>query len=386
LELQRIKLKNEPKLDTKLEAFPYQIEALKSIQDLNYAAVFYEQGLGKSKIAFDLILFWLEKKAIDTILYVTKKTLLHNIEREFELHTYLKPKILTQNHNANYFVFNSPSRLILTHFELFKSEFERLKLFLQARSVAVILDESTKIKNPDSSIAKAAFELAPLFKKRIIMTGTPVANRPYDIWSQIYFLDQGKSLGDNFHEFKNVADLKYDLSTNTEAKQQFEEFIADIFNKISSFTVRRTKDSGIIQLPEKEFKTVNTHWEPHQYELYRQIRDELRAVVIKEGKPVEDNSEEILKRLVRLVQVASNPHLIDQGYTFIPGKYEYLFDLITQISSQNEKCIVWTSFIGNADWLWGRMSIVDTKPLHDASNPALYLCKNVAGDKYPNPS
>ena len=34
------------------------------------------------------------------------------------------------------------------------------------------------------------------------MTGTPIANRPYDIWSQIYFLDSGDSLGKKFTQFK----------------------------------------------------------------------------------------------------------------------------------------------------------------------------------------
>ena len=76
--MQRIHLKHEPKLDIKLDAFPFQSEAVEAIRDLEYAAIFYEQGLGKSKIAIDLILYWLEEKMVDTILYVAKKSLLHN--------------------------------------------------------------------------------------------------------------------------------------------------------------------------------------------------------------------------------------------------------------------------------------------------------------------
>ena len=44
------------------------------------------------------------------------------------------------------------------------------------------------------------------------MTGTPVANRPYDIWAQIFFLDQGKSLGTDFRAFKKETDLSNKLS------------------------------------------------------------------------------------------------------------------------------------------------------------------------------
>ena len=56
--MQKIKLTKEPVLDAKLQAFKYQKEAVDSIRDLEFAAVFHEQGLGKSKIAIDLMLYW----------------------------------------------------------------------------------------------------------------------------------------------------------------------------------------------------------------------------------------------------------------------------------------------------------------------------------------
>jgi len=362
--LQRIGLKREPSLSVKYEAFPYQFEAVKAIRDLEYAAVFYEMGLGKSKIAIDLMLYWLEKGVVDTILYVAKKSLLYNCEKEFGLHTFIKPKLLTQNRNSNFFVFNAPSRLVLTNYEVLTSEFERLKLFLQARNVAVVLDESAKIKNPDSSITEAAFALGPLFRKRVIMTGTPVANRPYDLWAQIFFLDQGESLGCDFGEFKRKADLAVDLYQDVGAQQRLENFLDDLFSRISHFTIRKTKNSGVLQLPEKEIRTVYVDCERQQYDLYCQFKDELRAVVVKEGIPVEDNADQVLKRLLRLVQIASNPHLVDQSYRQNPGKFDVLNDLVSSISTKDEKCIVWTSFVENVDWLCEELRRFGTCKIH----------------------
>ena len=198
---QRISLRKEPNLTPKYEALGYQQEALNSIKDSEYAAVFHEQGLGKTKIAIDLMFYWLERKLVDTVLFVAKKGLINNWETEFNKHTFINPKLLTQNRASNYYVFNSGSRVILTHFEVIKSERERMKLFLETRKVGVILDESTRIKNPESDLTQAYFELAPKFSKRVIMTGTPIANRPHDIWSQVWFLDQGASLGTDFHAF-----------------------------------------------------------------------------------------------------------------------------------------------------------------------------------------
>jgi SNF2 family DNA or RNA helicase len=349
--MQLIKLNKEPNINPKYKAFPYQDEAVRSICDLEYAAVFHEQGLGKSKIAIDVMLYWLEKKYIDTVIFIVKKSLINNWLKELSIGSFIKPRIISQNRRGNHFVFNSPSRVIVTHYEAIKTEKERFRLFLKTRNVAVILDEATKIKNPDSDLTKAFFELSHLFKKRIIMTGLPVANRPCDIWSQIFFLDKGKSLGTSFNDFKKRADFNDALSYSIDEQNNFEGFLSKIFNKIAKFSVRETKNSGVITLPDKIFENIITSWEPRQLDLYSQVKDDLKAIVIKEGLPKEDDADAVLKRLLRLVQIASNPKLIDDSYSTEPGKYPYLYELVLNICNKNEKCIVWTTFTENADAL-----------------------------------
>ena len=349
--MQRIRLKREPRLSLKHEAYAYQFEAVQAVRDLEYAAIFHEQGLGKTKIAIDLMVYWLQNKLLDTVLLIVKKSLLANWQDELAQHTFLSPKLLTNNRNANYYVFNSPARLILTHYEAVKSEQERISLFLKTRNVGAILDESTKIKNPDSALTETFLQLAPYFVRRVIMTGTPVANRPYDIWSQIAFLDSGLSLGYDFNAFKRSTDLSNDLAGNKCRQEAFEVQLGRIFSSIASFSVRESKKSGVVQLPKKEYRRVITDWEWHQENLYREIRNSLRATVIKHGLPVEDDSEAILKRLLRLVQVASNPRLIDKGYIAEPGKLASLRDIVYDNYRRNEKSIIWTSFTENVDWL-----------------------------------
>ena len=357
-------LRKEPDLTAKRLAFPFQREAVESIADLEYAAVFHEQGLGKSKIAIDLLLYWLDKKVVDTVILVAKKALVANWSKEFAAHSHLKPLILGTDRKKNFIVLNSPTRLILTYYEALKGESARMRMFLRARAVGVILDEATKIKNPDSDLTQAFLELAPLFKRRVIMTGTPVANRPYDIWSQIRFLDGGKSLGDDFPEFKSDLDLSNDLARDDEARDRFESTLAGLFAKISAFSVRETKTSGVIELPAKIVKSVPTDWEPRQLDLYEQVRVSLRAVVKQQGELTEDDSEETLKRLLRLVQIASNPRLIDESYTCEPGKFPVLRDLVDDIVAAGEKVIVWTTFTDNADWLTGKLSDVGSTKIH----------------------
>lgn len=358
--MSKIILKHEPVLSSKHQSFPYQHDAVMALRDLEYGAIFHEQGLGKTKIAIDLFLYWLQQKAVDTVILIVKKSLIQNWLNELASHCLIKPRVLSANRSDNFYVFNSPVRLVVANYETIKNEKERLKLFCKTRDVGVILDESAKIKTPDSEIAQTFFELAPIFKRRMIMTGTPAANRPYDIWSQVFFLDQGKSLGTNFAEFKRETNLDNDLFDALGRQVDLERKLSGIFSRLSAFAVRETKKSGVIELPDKIIESVPCFWESRQLEVYQQLKNDLRLVVLKDGRPVEDISESTLKLLLRLVQVASNPRLIDDGYTAIPGKLHALRELLTTVASNGEKAIVWTSFNNNAVWL--ARELIDYSP------------------------
>lgn len=333
----------------KLEAFPYQLEAFLAIKDKPYAAIFHEQGLGKTKIAIDLLLYWLEHKDIDTVLIVTKKTLVANWVGEFVTHTNLQTRTLDSKKKSNYYVLNSAARVIITNFETISGEKERMSLFLKTRNVAIIIDESTKIKNPDAKLTQDFFELSPLFKIKVIMTGTPVANRPYDIWAQVYFLDQGKSLGINFSEFKGHCDLSNDLEKDEGKRKDFEFSIAGIFAKLKDFSVRETKNSGIISLPSKIYHDVEVPFETVQQEMYETVRQEMQIELKQGDQTILDESTETIKRLLRLVQITSNPKLLDDDYPGASAKELALDQLIEQIVARGEMAIVWSIYTGNVD-------------------------------------
>jgi SNF2 family DNA or RNA helicase len=346
-----LKLIREPALTAKQSGFAYQLAAVDAIKNLQYSAIFHEQGLGKTKIGVDLALLWLKQAVVDSVLIVTKKGLIQNWRDEVAAHSHLKPRLLTQDKRGNFYAFNSPVRIYLAHYEVLRSEQKRLSLFLKTRKVAVFLDEAQKIKNPESNVAKALFALSPGFARRVIMTGTPIANRPYDIWAQIYFLDQGKSLGTDFKAFRESLDLTNDLGHDRGKQASFEQALSGLFRKIEWFSVRETKKSAGIKLPGKEIRNVSVDLEARQTEIYEQFREDFAAIVVRDGAPVLDDAEEVLKRLLRLVQVASNPRLVDEAYHALPGKYPALESILGEIAAAGEKAIVWSSFTENVDWL-----------------------------------
>jgi SNF2 family DNA or RNA helicase len=74
------------------------------------------------------------------------------------------------------------------------------------------------------------------------------------------------------------------------------------------------------------------------------------TILLKQGdETILDESSDTIKRLLRLVQVTSNPKLLDETYEGPSAKEMLLDRLITQIIERNEKAIVWSSFTGNID-------------------------------------
>jgi len=359
-----LRVQRKPSLELKHPSFAYQIAAVEAVRDLEYAAIFHEQGLGKTKICLDLALLWLSLDQVDSVLIVTKKGLIQNWRDEIRQHTYLRARVLDQDRKGNFYGFNSPARLYLTHYEVLRSEAKRFQLFLKTRRVAVFLDESQKIKNPAASLTKTIIGLSGGFARRVIMTGTPIANRPYDLWAQIYFLDHGAALGENFSEFRAEVDLSNDLWRDKARVTKFENVLATVFERLRPFSVRETKKTAGVTLPDKQIRTILVDLEDRQAEIYARYRKDLAAIVVREGQPLLDDAEEMLKRLLRLVQVASHPALVDDSYRATPAKFPILEQLVAQVTDAGEKIIVWTSFTRNVDWLARELREFGTVRVH----------------------
>jgi len=367
-----LRIREDPLFQIKLryKAFDYQTEAVNFLQGRNYGAIFHEQGLGKTKMAIDLFCLWLQNKKIDSVLIITKKNLVFNWKNEIGAHTNLRPKIIGFSKSQDHALFFNPSKCFISHYEALVSEAEGFLHFAENRSLAVILDESQKIKNPSSKVTEAVINFGKKCTYRLILTGTPVANRPYDIWSQIYFLDQGKALGEDFKGFKKKMDLPSsafsgdDEESEMEAKEVLGNNLETIFQKIKEFSIRETKDGGKINLPRKEIQTIYAEWEKSQQAMYKKVQEELRIEIFKGGELKEDVSEDVLKRLLRLVQIASNPSLIDDRYDKAPGKYDALKEILEKIDFSNEKVILWSSFRENIDWLAKELTTLNPLKLY----------------------
>ena len=96
---------------------------------------------------------------------------------------------------------------------------------------------------------------------------------------------------------------------------------------------------------------------------YQAYRDELAYEYTNNGVLQVDSVENILKRLTRLIQCASNPALIDGKYEHKPAKLPLLRAMCEEFT-QKSKVIVWTGFIGTVDWLTSKLADFEPVQIH----------------------
>ena len=79
--------------------------------------------------------------------------------------------------------------LFLMHFNTAMNRQWEIQNFMQKWKTVLIIDESHNIKSPElGRWASTALNVAPLAKRRVILSGTPMPNNAKDLWTQITFL------------------------------------------------------------------------------------------------------------------------------------------------------------------------------------------------------
>lgn len=323
-------------------ALAHQDEGTKFLRENERAALFDEQGLGKSKQIIDALTAEILANTIDAGLVVCPNGLKSNWAQEIEKFCTLPYAVFGSGRSARRVGFRSlRAAFYIINYEAVHSELAALRALLRFKTIAMVLDESHRIKTPEAKTTKAILTLRKHAARRYILTGTPVANKPEDLWSQMLFLDDGESLGISFAEFQRVYGAGREGYRN----------IDQLRVRVSGKSLRRTKATAI-ELPQKNYTRISIELAAQQRSMYDRMRQELELWVRSlNGEEVLERGEAILARMVRLAQLASNPALLDASYREIPGKIGAL-DLLLQryfASDHRQKVIVWTSFVGNIE-------------------------------------
>lgn len=229
----------------------------------------------------------------------------------------------------------------------------------------VVLDEAHKIKNTKGAItAESTMELAANAKSRVVLTGTPAPNGYEDLSNLFKFIWPDRNvISYNVGQLQNMT------------KAENDERVPDLINQISPFFIRvRKSDLGI---PEATSEVVRVDMSESQ----RNVYDAIEEKMVKDMGDVDDSPyiQRVKQaKMIRLLQVATNPDLLNQSLTAvydddgilleesesdkvfinelkkfvsheIPNKFIKAGEITKKIIEGGGRVIIWANFISNIE-------------------------------------
>ena len=176
--------------------YAHQVLGLCHVFYMSRAALFFDPGLGKSKVAIDWARLLRFTGYRDLFVVMGPLTTIRNWGKEIDRHSggqltwgamlgtpKQKLKVIDQAAAREF-------DILLVTYDTARNFVDQI--FNKVPYAAVVLDESHLVKDWTASRTKSAFELVQKTTRRLLMTGTPTLGNPMDLYGQF------KILGDYF--------------------------------------------------------------------------------------------------------------------------------------------------------------------------------------------
>jgi SNF2 family DNA or RNA helicase len=345
-------------MEFKTKPYRHQLDAYNFAKDREFSALFMEQGTGKTKVALDVVAHNIIRRHVKAVIIIAPKGVHTNwLNREI-------PKHLSNNIEANYLLWNSaktkknikaqefvlkddkPFFLFINIDALITKAAKELIAKIIRRKTMVIVDESSRIKTPSAKRTKEIVKLGANVAKRLILTGTPVTQSPFDVYAQFKFLSPTI-----FHKSYLCFKHKYGIFTKkyTTGGATYEELLA--YQNLDLLKAEVKKHAFIItkeeclDLPAKVYQVDSVELSNEQKKHYTEVQELLRTII---------NDDELLLKntltqIIKLQQITSGFLKLDDETHIIDGINPKLKRLEERLEESTGKVIIWTRFKAEVD-------------------------------------
>lgn len=335
---------------TKRAAWNHQKQAFWFAKERPATMLAMDMGTGKSKVTIDLI----QNSEDRLVLIVCPKSVVAVWPREIAKHAanpddwhvvILNTGSTVKNRDAAFRGMNiawarEQRCIIIVNYEAVWRE--QLAKFLEAQTWdRIICDESHRIKAPQGVAAKFMAKLARKAKRRLALTGTPMAHSPLDIFSQYRFLDTSV-FGANWTSFKNMyADWGgfggHQLLGYRNERELNERFY--------QYAYRVGKE--VLDLPAALHIDRECVLEPQARKMYDDMRDDF-IMWLSDGSEV--TATNALAKMLRLQQITSGVAPAEDGgvVRVSTAKADLLEDILEDIAPL-EPVVVFARFRADLD-------------------------------------
>ena len=194
----------------------HQTDCFFKLYNHEFAGIFGEQGTGKSRMLIDIVSNHFAEGHIDAVLLIAPKGVHEQWDDEqipehspipYVSFTWKAGAGKTYRRDLKRFIeLEDPTKLkwFCVNVDTFSTDgnVPFMRNFVKSHKTAVVIDESTRIKNPGANrtynimynlatlrkVGKVVKEVIPQSKYRYILTGMQVTDSPYNLWAPWNFL------------------------------------------------------------------------------------------------------------------------------------------------------------------------------------------------------
>lgn len=302
---------------------PYQRVGVKFLTTAKRALLADAPGIGKSAQAVRAACAVDAKK----VLVVTKKSLIYNWQHQVKL-------------------WSVGERCYeVTNYEQIVCRPE--KYFTQPYDV-LIVDEATAVKNRKSKRTKELYRLARKIPYVWLLTGTPILNRPDELWSLLHIIDH-KRFSSYWRFVEQYCATEYNVWSGRERPVGIKPGVDQILASDLS-TVMLRRDRSVIYLPPLTEETIYIRLEGKQASQYHDM--EQNFFIYWEDLGEVCHAPSVVAQLVRLQQLVCSPVLLGGPEQSV--KTDVLLDVVAEYA-EDHKLLVFTTFARYAQLLYQRL-------------------------------
>jgi len=231
-----------------LNYYPYQEEGIIFSRGKKRVLIADEMGLGKTAQAIGII----NDNQYERILIICPASLKINWERELQMWLHNQELIIKQATSRKFYN-REECDIVIMNYDIA----DRLRNEMREDEWdMIIMDEAHYIKSSKAKRTRAIVgyrDIPPLDAEKIVLlTGTPMANRPADLWTICHYLSPNV-FKDMWAFKKRYCDLKY-IRRFKRWDDSGSSNLEELGLKMKGFMIRRFKKDVLTELPPKTFQ------------------------------------------------------------------------------------------------------------------------------------
>ena len=232
----------------------------------------------------------------------------------------------------------------------------------------VIIDESHSIANNNTARSKYMLQLRNNAAKRLILTGTPIRNNPFDLYTQFEFMGKGNSGFGSFSKFKDFYGVFVQSRSGFKTLESLRN-IPLLQERLAKLSFLLELEEAIPALPESTEDILECTLSPEQLKVYKDVALKLQAHLSNADQKINDVMviKSHLVKLLRLAEITSGYAATDESgiYRFDPNpKLELLVSEVRTFLEDNPhaKVQIWCHFQENIRQISYRFNSVESIP------------------------